>query len=197
MLNPQLDEETISSILSIIHDLTLCKQDQNQSSLATLTRQLKQDLNRRSSLADVEFIKKIIIPILHFERKIPIMLSFKDGDNSNPIFVADLKNEEAGHNLREEYFINSTILDEKMKQTLKVKMVEMRQEKMPQVTQMVQSKWNRIYYQEKDADTEAKAAWSASHWDKFTNAIRGKSKLMFIFKGTNLSGNTGDFKSWE
>ena len=129
MLNPQLDEETISSILSIIHDLTLCKQDQNQSSLATLTRQLKQDLNRRSSLADVEFIKKIIIPILHFERKIPIMLSFKDGDNSNPIFVADLKNEEAGHNLREEYFINSTILDEKMKQTLKVKMVEMRMRK--------------------------------------------------------------------
>ena len=119
MLNPQLDEQTITSILSIIHDLTLCKQDQNQSSLATLTRQLKQDLNRRSSLADVEFIKKIIIPILHFERKVPIMLSLKDGDNLNPIFVADLEHEGAGHNLKREYFINSTILDEKMKQTLK------------------------------------------------------------------------------
>lgn len=91
-----------------------------------MTRQLKQDLNCRSTLADVDFIKKIIIPILHFERKVPFKLSLRDCDQLNPIFVADLKNEGAEHNLKEEYFIDSTILDGKMKQTLKVKMVEMR-----------------------------------------------------------------------
>lgn len=133
-------------MLRIIREMTLRNGDEDQTSLEAITKQLKLDLESRSALGDVNFIKKIIVPILHFERKVPIKFSLRDGDSINPIFVSDLRKADQEKSFKEEYFIDSNILDEKMKQNLKTKMVEIRQDKMPEVTKMMQSRWNRIYF---------------------------------------------------
>ena len=70
LLNQNLDEGTISTLLTLIQKLTL---EGNQ--LEKLSKMLKDDLNEASKMEDIGFIKKVIVPLLHSEQKMLIRIN--------------------------------------------------------------------------------------------------------------------------
>ena len=91
MLNQNLDEETINLLLQMVQEMTLQlsseSDDEASSCLEKISKLLKEDLNEASQLEDINFIKKVIVPLLHAEQKVHIRISKKISDSERrPIF---------------------------------------------------------------------------------------------------------------
>jgi hypothetical protein len=69
MLNQNIDETTITQLLNLIQEMTLDNYSENTASLEQLSKVLKEDLNEASKLEDISFIQKVIVPLLHSEKK--------------------------------------------------------------------------------------------------------------------------------
>lgn len=90
MLNPNLDENSVTILLKTIIQMILRKSvpQQNQS-LDTMGKILKHDLKLAREKEDLGFINQVIFPLLHAEEQSYIRINFihEDSKKHFPIFV--------------------------------------------------------------------------------------------------------------
>lgn len=77
---------------------------------------LKEDMVLASEKGDVEFINKVIVPILHAEEKMPITISIVDPNKKDkrlePIYAGS-----DNTNASDNFFLKTDILNKKQKDT--------------------------------------------------------------------------------
>ena len=158
---------------------------------------LKEDLKEASQLEDIGFIKKVIVPLLHAEGKVQIRINIKSQKESvgivtQPVFLDKNCTDGPNHgssnsNINtKQYFIGSELMSNEMKAALEKKFVEIRKDKMPEVSQMVKSEWKMIYSQKKPADLampNLQYYWPTYGFKELCAACEGKSSLMILIKG--------------
>jgi hypothetical protein len=86
VLREGLSDGTVNLIVQTIRDTILGGEDE----IELFSTLLKEDLLKASGKGDVDFINKVIVPILHAEEKIPITISTFEGAASSalqPIFA--------------------------------------------------------------------------------------------------------------
>lgn len=74
LLRAGLSDTTISLLVQIIRDLVIGGKDE----IEAFSSLLKTDMIASSERSDVEFINKVIVPILQAEEKVPITISMID-----------------------------------------------------------------------------------------------------------------------
>jgi hypothetical protein len=84
LLRAGLSDPTISLLVSIIRDLVLC----GLTEIEAFSTFLKLDIVDASTRGDVEFINKVIVPILQAEERVPLTISTcENGGSLKPIYM--------------------------------------------------------------------------------------------------------------
>jgi len=195
------------------------------SCLETMGKLLKEDLNNASQKEDISFIKQIIVPLLHAEEKSHIRINFApsaaakddskiDPEMRMPVYwekqgQADSASDQAADGQKDgkdsgsggkrqskkQFFLKTDLLTDKMKEHLEKRFVELRKDRMPEVTQMVQSEWKQLYSQKKgekgNSHSQACHYWLPNGFKEMAEACEGKSNILVLIKGKqgmNYSG---------
>ena len=225
----------MSYLLETVKNLIVCapSEELRNKCLDKICAQIKSDLYQPkfgepgyvypAQLIDVNYLKQVVIPLLHSET--PIYVSMNILDRSK--IPLDLTNEEQKcmtqeldsqrHNLKfkegispiislkldsgttksaeKEYFLKSEMMNSTMLDTLSTKMVEMRQDNMPEVKQMVSTQWEKIYEESQTEGSNNTSFWTdTSRFKEFVLAVEDKSQMFVIVKAANnQNGGTGNW----
>lgn len=105
---------------------------------------LKTDMIRASELGDVDFINKVIVPILHAEEKVPITISILDkskkGGHTDPIYVGS-----EAQVSKDTFFLKTNLLNKKQKETFARMFKEITADKVDNFNRLIDSKWEMIF----------------------------------------------------
>lgn len=139
-----LTDSAINLLVFTIRDLVLGGEEE----IETFSSLLKADIILASDKGDVDFINKVIVPILHAEEKIPITIStidesaLKKGEAKlRPIYAAG----EAATSGSDNFFLKTTILSKKQKGVFAQKFKELSGDKVENFGKMMDSKWDLIF----------------------------------------------------
>lgn len=92
------------------------------------------------------------MPLLHAEQKVFIRIN-KKVPNSEPRAIFEDRDSNSASipslKIKKQYFLSSELMTDEMKETLEQKFVEVRRDKMPEVSQMVKSEWQMVFSQKK------------------------------------------------
>lgn len=102
---------------------------------------------RASDKGDVEFINKVIVPILHAEEKVPISLSVwnksKKFNEIEPIYQSTETSTAKADSSR--FILKTDILNSKQKQKFTKMFQELSADKVDNFDKLQDSKWDLIY----------------------------------------------------
>jgi hypothetical protein len=104
-----------------------------------------------SERSDVEFINKVIMPILQAEEKVPITISMVDeaslrsgkGANLQPIYADSEATDSSAS--RDNFFLKTNILNKKQKSKFSQMFKELTHDKVENFPKMMSSKWDLIF----------------------------------------------------
>jgi hypothetical protein len=194
-LNDQLDKRAVEYLLETIKNLILCApttDDQNYS-LEQISAQLKSDLSDPTKLKDISFVQMVIVPLLHAEVPVSVSLNLKNGDKIEPI-VSQKLDDSSNKKAEKEYFLKTSLMNATMMETLSTKMVEMRQDIIPEVKTMAKTQWEKVYSETQPEGSNSSYWTDTSRFKEFVMSIEEKSHLFLIAKVANKqNGGTG---SW-
>lgn len=108
LLRNTLSAKNIEIIVQSIKDLVIGGEQEEEK----LSNLLKDDINEASSKSDVEFINKVIVPVLHAEDNIPVDISLFDINKPSagvqPIFSGN-----EGESKGVQFFLKTEILNDR------------------------------------------------------------------------------------
>eukprot|EP00347_Sterkiella_histriomuscorum_P009952 403339248 len=128
---------------------------------------LEEDMKLPSQIGDVEFISKVIVPILHSEKLENISISVRDPTTSRVKSFFEIKKIQAK---QDTFFLQSSILNSKQQKTLDKVFREITQD-IVETAKLVKSKWELIY---EDSDVQTK---SQPEFLKFVKAVSNKQLI--------------------
>lgn len=147
LLRAGLSDATISLLVQIIRDLVIG----GQAEIEAFSGKLKADMIQASERSDVEFINKVIMPILQAEEKVPITISMVDeaslrsgkGANLQPIYADSEATDSSAS--RDNFFLKTNILNKKQKSKFSQMFKELTHDKVENFPKLMSSKWDLIF----------------------------------------------------
>eukprot|EP00347_Sterkiella_histriomuscorum_P007708 403347869 len=168
----QLNDQTLNLLVDTLKQLFIMDTDVQ----IKYSQILKEDMKLASQIGDVEFISKVIVPILHSEKLENISISVRDPATSR---VKSFFEGEKIQAKQDTFFLKSSILNSKQKKTLDKAFREITQDKV-ETAKLVKSKWELIY---EDSNVQTK---SQPEFLKFVKAVSNKSNVFILLKAKIL-----------
>ncbi len=165
-----ISEEALVLAVEIIKLLTSGKAELERE----MAKMIIKDLDLLASKRDLDFINKVLVPILRMEQTVPICMLPYDSDTKRCLVVSKKKPAPSTAAAQHSFFMNTTLLNIKQKNTL-LKAFKQQLGASGTYKKVANAKWTRVY---SDISTEP------SKFAKFWEAAQNQGPVLFIASGT-------------
>ena len=165
-----ISEEALTLAVELIKLLTSGKPEQERE----MAKMIIKDLDLLASKRDLDFINKVLVPILRMEQTVPICLSPYDSDTKRCLVVSKKKPAPTTAATQHTLFMNTMLLNIKQKNTL-LKAFKQQLGASGTYKKVANAKWTKVY---SDTSTES------SKFAKFWEAAQNQGPALILVTGT-------------
>jgi len=180
-ISPQIlkpmSEEVLTLSVEIIKTLTSGQTDLERD----ISKVLIKDLDLLSSKRDLDFVNKVLVPILRMEQTVPVCLAPYDSDSKRCLIISKKKsNQQSVSVLPHTLFINTNLLNIKQKNGL-LKIMKHQLGPSGAYKRISNAKWNKIY-----SDTNL----DVSKFSKFWETTQNQGPFFIVATGNSQGKQT-------